>query len=78
MSRMRHWHAAIDQADGLANLERVERADTTQSTMRFGNEAIAPVLRPNMLPILAIVSLHARNSVAIFALRRVRSIATFK
>ena len=42
LSRMRHWHAAIDQADGLANHLRVERADTARSTMRFGNERDGP------------------------------------
>ena len=42
LSRMRHRHTAIDQADGLANLERVERADTARSAMRFGNEGNHP------------------------------------
>ena len=35
LSSMRHWHAAIDQADGLTNLERVEPADSGRSTVRF-------------------------------------------
>jgi hypothetical protein len=42
LSRMRHRHAAIDQADGLANHLRVEPADTARSTMRFGNERDRP------------------------------------
>ena len=42
LSRMRHRHTAIDQADGLANLERVEPADTARSRMCLGNERNRP------------------------------------
>ena len=38
--------------------------------------AIAPLLRPNIPPISAIVSLRARHNFTIFSLRRVRSMGT--
>ena len=41
LSRMRHRHTAIDQADGLANLERVEPADTAHSPCALAMSAIA-------------------------------------
>ena len=72
---MRHRHTAIDQADGLANLERVEPADTARSPMCLGDERNRPH-SPNLSPISAKVSSRARSSSTILALRRALSMVT--